>query len=246
LVAILCNFFAIPVIDPGVPEPNFHAGVPRPGGLLRCPRALLLHRLSRPPPPDTAPDGDEDPTSSDDLGVGLHDFTTDDVRAVLLLGKDGATVGFDQRFLAGASSSDVIQSSGFPAIVREEEDINTNTTTLSTADEDHDALVDGLSMFRQKQECQGRKNWHHEDDDQEGTDAQEMYRDIMKGMQDLRIAKDSESKISSRKVAQERQCANEVVDLHTMLIHCAQAVATGDLRGANETLKQIKQHSSLS
>jgi hypothetical protein len=107
---------------------------------------------------------------------------------------------------------------------------------------------------QKKQECQGRKNWHHEDDDQEGTDGQEMYHDIMtfkveefmKRMRDLRIAKDSESKKSSRKVAQESQCANEVVDLHTMLIHCAQAVATGDLRGANETLKQIMQHSSLS
>ncbi|XWS07745.1 hypothetical protein CRYUN_Cryun41cG0017000 [Craigia yunnanensis] len=35
-----------------------------------------------------------------------------------------------------------------------------------------------------------------------------------------------------------------VVDLRTLLTLCAQAVATGDLRNANELLKQIRQHSS--
>lgn len=36
----------------------------------------------------------------------------------------------------------------------------------------------------------------------------------------------------------------EVVDLRTLLIHCAQAVAADDRRSANELLKQIRQHSS--
>ncbi|KAF8402932.1 hypothetical protein HHK36_011025 [Tetracentron sinense] len=36
----------------------------------------------------------------------------------------------------------------------------------------------------------------------------------------------------------------EVVDLRTLLIHCAQAVAADDRRRANELLKQIRQHSS--
>ena len=36
----------------------------------------------------------------------------------------------------------------------------------------------------------------------------------------------------------------EVVDLRTLLIHCAQAVSTYDLRTANELLKQIRKHSS--
>uniref|UniRef100_A0A0A8YLX3 Uncharacterized protein n=1 Tax=Arundo donax TaxID=35708 RepID=A0A0A8YLX3_ARUDO len=92
--------------------------------------------------------------------------------------------------------------------------------------------------------------------EQEETGAQEMYREIMfceyaefiKRMQDLRVAKDSESEKSSRrgggKVARGRQGVDEVVDLRTMLIHCAQAMATGDGRSANELLKQIKQHSS--
>ncbi|XP_059428634.1 scarecrow-like protein 9 isoform X1 [Corylus avellana] len=37
----------------------------------------------------------------------------------------------------------------------------------------------------------------------------------------------------------------EVVDLRTLLIHCAQAVAADDQRNANELLKQIRKHSSL-
>uniref|UniRef100_A0A5B7B073 Putative scarecrow-like protein 9 n=1 Tax=Davidia involucrata TaxID=16924 RepID=A0A5B7B073_DAVIN len=36
----------------------------------------------------------------------------------------------------------------------------------------------------------------------------------------------------------------EVVDLRTLLIHCAQAVAADDRRSASELLKQIRQHSS--
>lgn len=41
-----------------------------------------------------------------------------------------------------------------------------------------------------------------------------------------------------------RQSKKEVVDLRTLLIHCAQAVATNDRRSASELLKQIRQHSS--
>ncbi|XP_072997129.1 scarecrow-like protein 9 [Typha latifolia] len=41
-----------------------------------------------------------------------------------------------------------------------------------------------------------------------------------------------------------KQTKKEVVDLRTLLIHCAQAVAADDRRTANELLKQIRQHSS--
>ncbi|WVZ48817.1 hypothetical protein U9M48_000224 [Paspalum notatum var. saurae] len=92
--------------------------------------------------------------------------------------------------------------------------------------------------------------------EQEETGAHELYSELMtcdydafvKRMDDLRIAMDSESEKNARKVggkgARGRQRANEVVDLRTMLIHCAQSVATGDRRSASELLKQIKQHSS--
>ncbi|KAK1299165.1 Scarecrow-like protein 9 [Acorus calamus] len=41
-----------------------------------------------------------------------------------------------------------------------------------------------------------------------------------------------------------KQGKKEVVDLRTLLIHCAQAVAADDRRNANELLKQIRQYSS--
>ncbi|KAK1299021.1 Scarecrow-like protein 9 [Acorus calamus] len=41
-----------------------------------------------------------------------------------------------------------------------------------------------------------------------------------------------------------KQAKKEVVDLRTMLIHCAQAVAADDRRNAIELLKQIRKHSS--
>ncbi|VAI04575.1 unnamed protein product [Triticum turgidum subsp. durum] len=70
---------------------------------------------------------------------------------------------------------------------------------------------------------------------------------IMKGIEDLHIAMGTEAEKNHRKgtgkAARGRRGASEV-DLRTMLIHCAQAVATGDHRGSNELLRQIKQHSS--
>ncbi|PUZ54020.1 hypothetical protein GQ55_5G095900 [Panicum hallii var. hallii] len=41
-----------------------------------------------------------------------------------------------------------------------------------------------------------------------------------------------------------KQPKKEVIDLETLLIHCAQSVATDDRRGATELLKQIRQHAS--
>ncbi|XP_040384664.1 scarecrow-like protein 34 [Oryza brachyantha] len=84
--------------------------------------------------------------------------------------------------------------------------------------------------------------------------AREMFDEIMldeyevfiKGMTELRIAMDSEAEKNTRNSGRrEARAKAPVVDLHAMLIHCAQAVATGDRRGAAETLKQIKEHSSV-
>jgi hypothetical protein len=131
--------------------------------------------------------------------------------------------------------------------------------------------VDGISLFRGISNGRGRKNHHSQEDlevetgrnsklmmpEQEEAGASELFDELMSGkhdgflknMQDLRIAMDSESEKSARRVsgkgARGKQHGNEFVDLHTMLIHCAQAMATGDRRSATEMLKQIKQHSSL-
>jgi hypothetical protein len=118
----------------------------------------------------------------------------------------------------------------------------------------------------------GRKNRHGEEDDleaetgrssklmvppQEATAAaSEMfdeimfnwYEVIMKGMEELRVAMDSEAEKKARNGGgagrRAARAKAAVVDLHTLLIHCAQAVATSDRRSATELLKQIKQNSS--
>ncbi|WVZ54638.1 hypothetical protein U9M48_005405 [Paspalum notatum var. saurae] len=131
--------------------------------------------------------------------------------------------------------------------------------------------VDGIAMFGGSSNGRGRKNRHAEEDleaetsrnsklmmpeQEEEAGASELFDELMsydleafmKRMQDLHIAMDSESeKITrkgSKKGARGTQRTAEVVDLRTMLIHCAQAVAIGDRRSATEMLKQIKLHSS--
>ncbi|BAF30114.1 scarecrow-like protein 34 [Oryza sativa Japonica Group] len=70
-------------------------------------------------------------------------------------------------------------------------------------------------------------------------------------MEKLRIAMKEEAakneasaggKGGNGKVKGGRRGGRDVVDLRTLLIHCAQAVATDDRRSATELLKQIKQH----
>ncbi|KAL6846983.1 hypothetical protein ACP4OV_022836 [Aristida adscensionis] len=64
-------------------------------------------------------------------------------------------------------------------------------------------------------------------------------------MQKLRIAMEEAAKNEAGNgKARGRRGGREVVDLRTLLIHCAQAVATDDRRSATELLKQIKQHAS--
>ncbi|PVH34640.1 hypothetical protein PAHAL_8G266000 [Panicum hallii] len=143
-------------------------------------------------------------------------------------------------------------------------------TGFAAAQVKEEAVADGMLLFGGSNTGRGRKNCHTDEDleaetgrnsklmmpEQEETGASELFDELMscnfdgflKRMNDLRIAMDSESEKSARRVsgkgARGRQRANEVVDLRTMLIHCAQSVATGDRRSAMELLRQIKQHSS--
>ncbi|KAL6653851.1 hypothetical protein ACP70R_008775 [Stipagrostis hirtigluma subsp. patula] len=67
----------------------------------------------------------------------------------------------------------------------------------------------------------------------------------LREIQNLRIAMAGKNiRRGYRKSAQGGQSLNQLVDLHTLLINCAQAVATNDRRSATELLSQIKQHSS--
>uniref|UniRef100_A0A0D9XVR4 Uncharacterized protein n=1 Tax=Leersia perrieri TaxID=77586 RepID=A0A0D9XVR4_9ORYZ len=78
------------------------------------------------------------------------------------------------------------------------------------------------------------------------------YEVFLKGMHDLRIAMDSDAEkkarsnapAAGRRRSKTSSPSAAVVDLRTLLIHCAQAVATGDRRNATDLLSQIKHHSS--
>jgi len=143
-------------------------------------------------------------------------------------------------------------------------------TGFAAAQVKEEVVADGMLLFGGSTTGRGRKNRHTDEDleaesgrnsklmmpEQEETGAGELFDELMscnydgflKRMNDLRIAMDSESEKSARRVsgkgARGRQRADEVVGLRTMLIHCAQSVATGDRRSAMELLRQIKQHSS--
>ncbi|PNT62877.1 hypothetical protein BRADI_4g09196v3 [Brachypodium distachyon] len=98
-----------------------------------------------------------------------------------------------------------------------------------------------------------------------GTDARQMFDEIMlhgydscmQGIEDLRIAMGSEAERNIRNGTGGKAAAvarrgkrrgaarsEPEVDLRTMLIHCAQAVATGDHRSSADLLSQVKQHCS--
>lgn len=76
-----------------------------------------------------------------------------------------------------------------------------------------------------------------------------------KKMSDLREAMQNEANKNTQtngqakgssggKARGKKQTKREVVDLRTLLVHCAQAVAADDRRTAGELLRQIRQHSS--
>ncbi|CAD6267339.1 unnamed protein product [Miscanthus lutarioriparius] len=64
-------------------------------------------------------------------------------------------------------------------------------------------------------------------------------------MQNLRIAmQEAAAAAAGNGKAKGRRGGRDVVDLRTLLVHCAQAVASDDRRSATELLRQIKQHAS--
>ncbi|XP_037421325.1 scarecrow-like protein 14 [Triticum dicoccoides] len=68
----------------------------------------------------------------------------------------------------------------------------------------------------------------------------------MKGTQNLTAAVDGEPGKNSRKNGRSRKAVDdsEMVDLHTLLLNCAQALSTDNRQSAIELLKRIRQHSS--
>nr|CAB3490633.1 unnamed protein product [Digitaria exilis] len=133
-----------------------------------------------------------------------------------------------------------------------------------------DTSMDGLSMFQQAAAnnngtTRGRKNRHDiiswdvletetsrncklmapETTEEEGSDMVDEF--ILNGYQSL-LDKMMDMSISMErgidKNAMKGKSINEAVDLRTLLIHGAQAVATGDGLAATQLIRKIRQHSS--
>jgi hypothetical protein len=136
---------------------------------------------------------------------------------------------------------------------------------------DIDLLRSSATVLQVKEEaeeegsanCRGRKNRHNWDDvlesnfgrgrkmmapeaEESGEVVDEMiangFQLFLREVEGLRISMGSEAEKKSRKGI--AQSTNGMVDLCTLLIHCAQTMATDDRRSAAELLRKIKQHSS--
>nr|CAB3492308.1 unnamed protein product [Digitaria exilis]CAB3492335.1 unnamed protein product [Digitaria exilis] len=129
-----------------------------------------------------------------------------------------------------------------------------------------DTSIDRLSMSQQPaNDRRGRKkshdiDWDHVLEAETGRnsklmvpdieEASEMvdefiqngYQSLLDRMMDMNISMDRETEKNARK--KEKGSANEVVDLRTLLIHCAQAMATGKRHAATELIREMKQRSS--
>ncbi|KAI3925925.1 hypothetical protein MKW98_028061 [Papaver atlanticum] len=125
-----------------------------------------------------------------------------------------------------------------------------------------DKDVQQISAYRSR----GKKNVHREDIDLEGKSNKQLAA-VQTAMFDMVLICDGEKgekadsilreslNIETRKNLHQnggrrshgkKQAGKKdlLVDLQTLLIHCAQAVAAGDSRTASELLKQLRQHSS--
>lgn len=76
-----------------------------------------------------------------------------------------------------------------------------------------------------------------------GDKFPESIEEIREGLQHAAASKNSQNG-NAKGRGKRQQKKEEVVDLRTLLVHCAQMVAQDDQRSTNELLKQIRQHSS--
>ncbi|VAI84183.1 unnamed protein product [Triticum turgidum subsp. durum] len=182
---------------------------------------------------------------------------------------DGGQDGLLSAFFSNGGDMDMLNSAFLKGMEEANKFLPTNNALLEAIpDKERGFTVKKKEVVANRTPTsgngRGRKYRHDEDDDLEAetarssklmtpdneeTGAREMFDEIMleeyekciQGIEELRLVMDSEAKKKSGKAARAKK--SEAVDLRTMLVHCAQAVAAGDSRGATELLRQIKQHS---
>ncbi|KAK9168408.1 hypothetical protein Syun_000548 [Stephania yunnanensis] len=110
-------------------------------------------------------------------------------------------------------------------------------SAVSTTDDDvRSEMFDMVLLCQGKQKC--------------GDDAsrlrEAMKNEVGKSVQQQQNGGQQQSKAGNggKGRGKKQGGKKDMVDLRTLLIHCAQAVAADDRRSSNELLKQIKQHSS--
>ncbi|CAL5083194.1 unnamed protein product [Urochloa decumbens] len=201
------------------------------------------------------------PTGDEEHGAPASTFFSDQNRAdmdmlnqAFLRGMEEAKkfLPTDNNLLVGARGSQL--SEGFAAGASE------------VRDED---MVDGMLIFQgiggNGRGHKNRCNWQYletetgrnnklmvPEPEETGEMVDEIivngYRLCLNGMLGLGITMDSKDGKNIRngkgKSELERESSNEVVDLHTLLIHCAQAVSMDDRQSATGLLRRIRQHSS--
>ncbi|XP_047084853.1 scarecrow-like protein 14 [Lolium rigidum] len=127
-------------------------------------------------------------------------------------------------------------------------------STFAVTEEDRVPAGGGLKKRRDMLEPEASRATKLMMPEQEEDGARELFDEMMfqeqeicmKGVQQLCIPMDGSSRKGSGKRGRPRKnpVHSEMVDLHTLLLHCAEALSTDNRRGASELLKRIKHNSN--
>ncbi|KAL5203609.1 hypothetical protein ABZP36_008480 [Zizania latifolia] len=224
----------------------------------------LSQLLQSPPHPDTLALPEDDVIANGDGGA-TQGVRKEDTGQQLFAGNDMDMM--NMAFLKGREEANKFLPTSNTLFARLEANEFLTGARLKV-----DPVEDGTFLYGESGSGRGRKNLHAEDnleaemgrssklmmpEHEETAATREMFDEIMlrgyevliKGVEELRVAMGSEAEKKARNgngAGRKAARAKEVVDLRTLLIHCAQAVAMGDRRSASELLQQIRQHSSAS
>ncbi|OEL35997.1 Scarecrow-like protein 9 [Dichanthelium oligosanthes] len=201
--------------------------------------------------------GEDDDSLASTLFGGRNRVTMDMLNQAFLKGMEEAN-----KFLPTTNSSLLMATSGEYLLPRDSKQPH---VFFAGRQAKTTGMVDGVSIFQEiAANGRGRKNRHTNWDNLEAEtgrscklmapeteEASEVvdefilngYQSLVQSMRDMSISTDREAKKNTRK-GRGSTNTDEAVDLRTLLIHCAQAMATGDSLHATELLREIKRRSS--
>uniref|UniRef100_A0ACD6AM32 Uncharacterized protein n=1 Tax=Avena sativa TaxID=4498 RepID=A0ACD6AM32_AVESA len=200
-------------------------------------------QISRSPPATGSPDAESSArhngdTEQSNIGSGFFDGNgllpgdKDMLNLAFLKGMEEA-----QKFLPPSSSLTVDIGSTFA--VTEEDRVPAGAGVKKKRDRLEPEVGRATKLMMPEQEEDGARELFDEMMFQE-------HEICMKGVQQLHIPVDGARRKGSGKSRRPRkgQVDSEMVDLHTLLLHCGEALSTDNRQGASDLLKRIKQNSS--